>query len=139
MELQAKIIASLGTTEGVSKAGNSWMKSEWVAETMGQYPKKVKFHIFGADRNKNINLEVGKDYTLQFDIESREYNSRWYTDIAVFSASPLTQQMPQTPSDAWQNVGATPSDPPFGQAAPSFNEGPVFGPQPGSESDDLPF
>lgn len=139
MELQAKLIKSLGKTEGVSKAGNPWMKTEWVAETFGQYPKKVKFHIFGTDRNNSINLEVGKDYSFSFDIESREYNERWYTDISVYAVQPIQNQMAQPNAGSWEAAAAPSSGPQFGQPAPAAFNAPDFGPQPGSATDDLPF
>ena len=83
--VEGKIIRYLGEQSGTSKAGKPWKKKEWVLETFSQYPRNVKFHIFG-DKADTMNLEVGKDYTLYIDIESREFNERWYTDISVYRA-----------------------------------------------------
>ena len=91
MEIEGKIIQYLGEQSGTSKAGNLWKKKEWVLETFGQYPRKVKFHIFG-DRSDTIVLEPGKDYILSFDLESREFNGRWYTDVSVYGARENTGQ-----------------------------------------------
>lgn len=86
MEITGRIIVDIPLQEGVSKAGNPWKKKEWVMETVNTaYPRKVKFHLFG-DRADNIHMEIGKVYTLTFEIESREFNGRWYTDIAGLSA-----------------------------------------------------
>lgn len=87
MEIIGKIIRDLGLQQGTSKAGNPWKKREWVLETFDQYPKRVKFHIFG-DRADSIILELGKDYTLYFDLESREWNDKWFTDVSVYRAVP---------------------------------------------------
>ena len=73
MELDGKIILDLGMQTGTSKAGREWKKREWVLETFGQYPKKVKFHVFG-DKADTIGIEVGNSYTLSVDAESREFN-----------------------------------------------------------------
>lgn len=83
MDLEGRVIENLGETSGTSKAGNPWKKKEWVIETFGNFPKKVKVQCFG-DRADSINMETGKDYVLSIDIESREYNGRWYTDVSVF-------------------------------------------------------
>ena len=85
MEIEGRIIQDLGIQSGTSKAGNPWKKRELVLETFGSYPRKVKFHIFG-DRVDTIRLEQGRDYILSFDLESREFNGRWYTDVNVYQA-----------------------------------------------------
>lgn len=89
MEIKGKIILDLPMQEGISKAGNAWKKKEWVMETIDTpYPRKVKFHLFG-DRADNVHLELGKSYTLQCEVESREFNGRWYTDVAGLSATEI--------------------------------------------------
>ena len=50
MEITGRIIAVLPVQGGISKNGNEWKKQEYVLETHDQYPKKVCFQIFGADR-----------------------------------------------------------------------------------------
>lgn len=128
MEIEGTVTMALGRQEGVSKAGNNWKKDEYVLETPGQYPHKVKFTIFG-DRADQFKLEVGKNYVISCDIDSREFNGRWYTDVNVFSVRPAEggQQMPADvpPMDI-------PASAPVSPAAPF--EAPA-----GDSSDDLPF
>lgn len=85
MEIKGKIILALPEMTGVSKAGNTWKKREYVLETQETYPKKVHFDFFG-ERADQYPLSVGDDITLSFDIESREYNGRWYTSIRGWKA-----------------------------------------------------
>lgn len=85
MEIQGKIIHDLGEQSGVSKAGNSWKKHEYVLETQDSFPKQVHFDFFG-DRADQYPLNVGDVIKLSFDIESREYNGRWYTSIRGWKA-----------------------------------------------------
>ncbi len=80
MEIKGKVIFALPEQSGVSKNGNSWKKREYVLETQETYPKKVHFDLFG-DRADQYPLNVGDVITLSFDIESREFNNRWYTSI----------------------------------------------------------
>ena len=70
---------------GISKTGTQWKKQEYVLETLDSYPRKVKFDFFG-ERADQYNFEVGDIITLSYDIESREFNGRWYTDIRGFKA-----------------------------------------------------
>lgn len=85
MDFQGKVIQFIGETTGTSKAGNPWKKKEWLVETFGPYPKKVRLQCFG-DRSDSINLQPGKNYTVYVDLESREFNGRWYTDVNVYRA-----------------------------------------------------
>ena len=73
MEITGKIIAVLPEQGGVSKNGNEWKKQEYVLETHDQYPKKVCFQLFGADRIAQAAIQPGEELTVSFDIESREY------------------------------------------------------------------
>ena len=86
MDIKGKIIQKMEPVGGVSKAGNQWKKQEYVLETLDSYPKKVKFDFFG-DRADQYPLEVGDVITLSYDIESREFNGRWYTDLKAMRAS----------------------------------------------------
>lgn len=80
MEITGKIIVALPEMSGTSKAGNVWKKREYVLETQETYPKKVHFDFFG-ERADQYPLNVGDMVRLSFDIESREYNGRWFTSI----------------------------------------------------------
>ena len=126
MEITGKIILALPEQSGVSKAGNSWKKKEYVLETLDTYPRKVHFDFFG-ERADQFPLSVGQTVKLSFDIESREYNGRWFTSIRGWKAEPADQQMPQ------QTVNTTVSNNMVGTVPPPpdiTNTG---------ASDDLPF
>lgn len=145
MEIEGKIIQELPMQSGTSKAGNPWKKREWVLETFGTYPRKVKFHVFG-DRSDTIGIEVGNSYSLSFDLESREFNGRWYTDVSVYQARPMTTDMPG-PGGYPQQSGGYPqqSGYPQQQAYPQGGGmglpggAPQFTPGPADAGDDLPF
>ncbi|MCM1369409.1 MAG: DUF3127 domain-containing protein [Candidatus Amulumruptor caecigallinarius] len=129
MEIEGVIIMDIPLVEGVSKAGNPWKKKEWVLETPGQYPKKVCFNTFG-ERCDTLRFEVGKSYVVSVDLESREFNGRWYTDVRAYamresgSASPTQNDFARQPA----NVLGTTATPATEQLVTSSNE-----------TDDLPF
>ena len=84
MEITGKIIAVLPERGGTSKTGNEWKMQEYVIETHEQYPKKVCFNVFGADKIAQFNIQAGDELTVSFDINAREYNGRWYNDIRAW-------------------------------------------------------
>lgn len=129
MDIEGTIIQYIGRQEGTSKAGNAWKKDEYVMETPGTYPRKVKFTIFG-DRCETMKCEIGKAYVLSCDIESREFNGRWYTDVNVFAVRPVEgAAQPAVAQAAPQAAAPQPMVP----AADPF-QAPA-----GDSSDDLPF
>lgn len=83
MDLSGKVINQLPEVGGNSKSGNAWRKQEYIIETGGQYPKKVCISIWG-DKIDQFGLKVGEQVTLGIDVESREYNGRWYTEVKAF-------------------------------------------------------
>ena len=86
MELTGRIIAVLEAKSGTSsKTGNLWMMQGYVIEVPGQYPRRCAFTVFGEDKIKQLNIQNGEDLTIQFDIDAREYNGRWYNDFRAYN------------------------------------------------------
>lgn len=85
MEIQGKIIQIMPLQSGVGKAsGKEWKKQDYILETLdAQYPKKICFNLWG-DNIDRIALQVGEDVTVQIDVESREFNGRWYTEVRAW-------------------------------------------------------
>ena len=84
MELEGKIVQVNQLQSGQSKNG-SWKKQEFILETKSQYPKKVCVTVWG-DKIDQFNLSQNDDVTLSIELESREYNGRWYTDVRAWKA-----------------------------------------------------
>ena len=98
MEIQGKIIVALPERSGVSARGE-WKVQEFVLETVDtQYPRKMLFDVFGADRLQRYNLQVGQMVSVAFDIDAHEYNGRWYNSIHAYDVRPVEapQQAPAT-------------------------------------------
>lgn len=88
MELTGKIIEVLELQTGTKKDGGTWQKQQYVLETEGEYPKKVCFMVWGDNVDK-FNIQKGELVKVDLDIESREYNGRWYTDVKVWQCRKL--------------------------------------------------
>jgi hypothetical protein len=118
MELTAKLIQLLPLQTGTGKNGQ-WKKQDIVVETDGTYPKKVCISIWGDKINESV-LKIGSQLAISFDVESREYNGKWYTDVKAWKI-----ETAGTAKTAGGDAG--PIDQPY------FEEGQM------ESKDDLPF
>ena len=109
MEITGKIIQVLPEQSGISKtSGKEWKLQAYVLETQEQYPKKVHFEVFGEDRVKANQCQLDDIVTISFDIESREFNGRWYTSIRAWRVvkGDVTNEVKVTTEDKVQDVVA---------------------------------
>ena len=140
MDIVGKIIQVLPLQEGISKTGNPWKSQSYVLETQEQYPRKVCFEIFGEDRIKNNPCNVDDVVTVSFDIESREYNGRWYTSIRAWRVQQGNMLSQAAPEPVAASVAAAAPATPSPMANPdTANKAPfdMVGGQ--DEGEDLPF
>ena len=133
MDLTGKVIAIMEPRSGVSqRTGNPWMTQDYVIEIPGQYPRRMVFGVFGEDRIKMFNIQIGEEITVQFDIDAREYNGRYYNDIRAFNVfrGQPAQSVPAAGSIPGSVPGATPFPPAPGTdtAAPAYNPAPATAP-----------
>ena len=82
MEITGKIIEVLPLVTGTSAKG-LWKKQTCVLETEGQYPKQIAFDVWGDNVDK-FALCKSQVVTIGIDIESREYNGKWYTEVRAW-------------------------------------------------------
>jgi hypothetical protein len=115
MELKGKVIQILPPQTGMGKKGQ-WKKQEFIVETQAQYPKKVCLSAWG-DKIDQFNLVTGDTVNVSVDLESREYNGRWYTEARAWKID--------------KSGSASPSAPPVGEEP--------FETAASGSSDDLPF
>lgn len=87
MEIAGKITRVLEEKSGQSARG-VWRKQEYVLETQSQYPKQICFNVWG-DKIDEFGIAEGQELQVSIDIESREYNERWYTDVKAWKVAPL--------------------------------------------------
>lgn len=117
LEITGKVVQKLAVEKGTAKNGNEWKKQSIVIETDGQYPKKICFTLWG-DKIDQADFSEGDVVQARVDIESREYNGRWYTDVKAWQV---------------QKAGA-------GSTRDEYNQEPdVTSFSADDENDDLPF
>lgn len=91
MEIQGKVIAVLPERSGVSVRGE-WKSQTYVIETQEQYPKKMAFDVFGADRIASFGIHSGEVINVSFDIDAHEYQGRYFNQIRAWNVARQEQQ-----------------------------------------------
>ena len=122
MEIKGKVIQLLDIETGEGKNG-VWRKMPFVIEIPGSYPKKVCIDVWG-DKIEAYNLQIDEEVEVSIDIESREYNGRWYTNIKAWNVKRDQNQVEENQSN---------NEPPEMPKPPTESEPPE------ALEDDLPF
>lgn len=94
MEITGKIIAALPPHTGTSSRGKAWQSNTYVLETQEQYPKRVAFDVFDAERIAQFGIQLGETLTVAIDIDAHEYNGRWYNQIRAWNVSRVPTAQP---------------------------------------------
>ncbi|UJP65981.1 DUF3127 domain-containing protein [Mongoliitalea daihaiensis] len=102
MELTGKIIQIMPLQSGNGKNG-VWKKQDYILETNAQYPKKVCLTVWG-DNIDSFGLQSGEQVTVSIDVESREYNGKWYTDVKAWKVQKDGAATTSTPASAKSTV-----------------------------------
>ena len=99
---------------------------EYVIETHDQYPRRMCFDVFGADKIQQFNIQVGEELNVSFDIDAREWQGRWFNSIRAWKVDRVSADQ-----------SFAPHQPPF----PPVNAAPAAPVDfsAGDEKDDLPF
>jgi hypothetical protein len=88
VEIEGKLIAKLAVQAG--KSGNGeWKKQDFIVETLGDYPKKVCFSVWGDKTDVLKSLSEGSTLKISFEPSSREFNGKWYTDLRAWKIETL--------------------------------------------------
>lgn len=124
MEIQGKVIEIPEAKSGQSARG-TWKKQDFIIETDESFPKKICLTNWN-DKVDLSSLNVGDEIKASVNIESREYNGNWFTDIKVWKMEKV-----QSPS-AGDQGGLPGLD--SGEAPP-----PPWDSDPGESEPDLPF
>lgn len=97
MEITGRIAFIQPVVTGVGKTGEPWKKQTFVLMTTDQNPKYFAFEIMDG-RNGNIaryNIQMGKTYTVDFDIRAGEWQGKWYNHVQVWNVREVTDQAQQ--------------------------------------------
>ena len=83
MELKGKLIQRLTPVTGTSSKGE-WTKQEIIIETAETYPKKICVSFWKDQVIKIQAVPIGSELEILINVESREYNGKWFTEIKAW-------------------------------------------------------
>lgn len=89
MEITGKVVKINAPLTGTSARGE-WKKQEVIIETEEQYPKQVCL-LNWNDKANIAGLQPGTKVTASINIESREFNGRWFTDVKIWKLDLSTE------------------------------------------------
>ena len=140
MELEGRIVRKLNVQSGTSARG-AWAKQEFIFEYQeGNYPSQVCMNVWGDDKVKDLDkYQVGDQVKISFNLSSREYNGRWYTDVRAWRIEPAGARQNDYAASAGsysaptgaQGIPPVTADDPYAASAGTYSA-PL-------EEDDLPF
>ena len=100
LSVKGRIQQILKPESGVSRAGKEWQKQEFVIETEEQFPRKVCFTLFGDKTSLIDGLASGQEVEVSFNLESREYNGKWFHNINAWKIDTAsTENIPEPPPE----------------------------------------
>ena len=131
LELIGKLIKTLPVQSGTSARG-TWSKQDFIVETQEQYPRKICVSAWGERVNELSVMAEGDVLKVSFNLESREFNERWYTDVRAWRIEKQQAGAATAPLSQVASSAVPPSSSP-----PPTTEDPFGASQ--QEVDDLPF
>lgn len=92
VELIGKYIETLPVRTGTSNKGGEWRVQDFIMEIGGQYPKKVCISLWNDKMDALSHFSVGEDIKASVDIESREFNGKWYTNVKAWQVEKIAKE-----------------------------------------------
>jgi hypothetical protein len=81
LSIRGRVMLILPEEIITKKDGSTLVKKQFVIETIDQYPKKVSFQAI----SDKVNVpKIGTVADFHFNIESREYQGRWYSQVTCW-------------------------------------------------------
>ena len=115
LEITGKLSQILPLETGEGKNG-PWKKQFFILEFMdGNYPKKVSVSVWGDKTDSLRNLQPGANVKVSFNVESREYNGRWYTEARAWKVDKVGggSSVPPPDQEPFYSESASSEDLPF--------------------------
>ncbi len=84
MEFEGTVYKVLPLVKGTSQRGE-WMKQEVVFELPGEFNRKICVGFWGDKAHDAGALREGEKVAVSINVESREYNGRWFTGARGWS------------------------------------------------------
>ena len=94
MEFEGVVWRVLPQIKGTSARGE-WVKQEVVFELPGEFNRKICVGFWGDKAQEAAMLKPGETIAVSANVESREYNGRWYTEVRAWRIDRKSAAEPQ--------------------------------------------
>ena len=113
MKTTGKLVDVLNTQNGKSTNGKEWVKKDFVIETDAKYNPEICFTLFGKDKVSLLdNVSIGDEIEVHFNLSSREYKGKYYTQAQAWKIEKLSTNVPVY-ADNYYPSGEDDIDQPF--------------------------
>jgi hypothetical protein len=100
MKIKGKIQEIMSPVEGESAKG-PWKKQEFILLSDEKHPRQIRFSLWN-DNIDQIQLIKGKEVEVYFNLSSRKYKERWYTEARAWKLEyrlEIVQGIDESPLD----------------------------------------
>lgn len=90
LEVKGKLTKFLTPQTGAKKDGSGdWVKQSFLVQTDAQYNNLYCFEVFGNEKVENLTKyqKEGDDVTVEFNVNTNEYNGNYYTTLSAWKIS----------------------------------------------------
>lgn len=135
MEIEGRISQLLPVQSGIStRTGSPWTSQEFILEYFWwpnqTFPTRLSTRVFGEERIKQYNLQVGDEVKIRYHIEGHEVNGRWFNEVRLDGIVFVGASVAKNPQPGGQ---------PSTTIAKTVQEAPQEAIQREEKDDDLPF
>lgn len=131
--VKGKLEKILDEVTGTSTRGE-WKKREFVITTQDeQYAKTICFTLFNDKVSLIEGFQPGTELEVAFNLESREYQGRYFHNVNAWRIQPAMAAAPGAPQ------GTVPQFDPNAYAAPATSNDNANAGSADADDDDLPF
>lgn len=114
MDFEGTVLTVLPVVKGTNARGE-WIKQEVIFEQPGEFNRKICVGFWGDKAAEAGTLRPGEVVNISANVESREFNGRWYTDVRAWRMThkapaaaapapdvlpPLDAFVPEEPADS---------------------------------------
>jgi len=126
MDFEGVVYRILPAVKGTSARGE-WTKQEVILELPGEFSRKLCVSFWGDKTRELEGVKEGEVLTLSANVESKEFNGRWFTEVRAWR---LSRKAAEQGAAGGPGAAAGQDMPPY-----SVDEAPAGG----NDVDDLPF
>ena len=113
MQFKGQLVAKIRELEGDGQNGH-WRIAQFLLQEVSTYPRKLVVDVSDDHNGRTESFEerIGQNVTVNWDIDAREYNGRWFNSVRAYGISDFDEAARTAPAPA-PAAQATQEEPEF--------------------------